>query len=434
LGFGEIFKAISDPVRREILMLLKSGSMSAGDISNKFDMTAATVSYHLSQLKRAGLLAESRVKNFIYYEINPEVTKELAKWISQFSPDDGDPVGQPILNLADPDVLGAFLLEKGIVRDGEEYTARYCGGGVSCTVCFVSAAGGEYILKQGLERLKVAETWLCDPNRMDAEQQANRIYHELVPDCAPQVYGYDPDNYIYWREAVPDSWRMWKSDLLAGKLDFAAADKVIRAMLKIHSECARRDDVRERFADKNIFYYLRVSPYIEFILKKYPELEEYARPLIRALMDSSITLVHGDFSPKNIMTDGNGVSILDFEVAHYGHPAFDLAFFSNHFILKAIKNRQWAPSYMNMLDCMIGTYFSGVDYMDKAELESVYVKVLMLLMIARVDGKSPVEYLTDEADKDLVRRCARAVISDGTGSFERAAGIIKKMIRSDHHD
>lgn len=84
MGFAETFKALSDPVRREILVMLKEGKMSAGQIAEKFDMTGATISYHLSQLKKAGLLFETKYKNFIYYEINVSVFEEVMLWFTQF--------------------------------------------------------------------------------------------------------------------------------------------------------------------------------------------------------------------------------------------------------------------------------------------------------------------------------------------------------------
>jgi ArsR family transcriptional regulator len=84
VGFGETFKALSDPVRRKILVMLKEGKMSAGEIAEQFDMTPATISYHLSQLKKAGLLFETKYKNFIYYEINVSVFEELMLWFTQF--------------------------------------------------------------------------------------------------------------------------------------------------------------------------------------------------------------------------------------------------------------------------------------------------------------------------------------------------------------
>ena len=84
MGFGETFKALSDPVRRKILVMLIEGKMSAGEIAEQFDMTPATISYHLSQLKKAGLLFETKYKNYIYYEINVSVFEELMLWFTQF--------------------------------------------------------------------------------------------------------------------------------------------------------------------------------------------------------------------------------------------------------------------------------------------------------------------------------------------------------------
>ena len=89
MGFPETFKALSDPVRREILVMLKEWRMSAGDIAKNFDMTNATVSYHLSQLKKAGLVFETKYKNFIYYELNLSVFEEIMVWVSQFKKDEG---------------------------------------------------------------------------------------------------------------------------------------------------------------------------------------------------------------------------------------------------------------------------------------------------------------------------------------------------------
>ncbi|MBR3311922.1 MAG: winged helix-turn-helix transcriptional regulator [Solobacterium sp.] len=82
MSFAETFKALSDPVRREILELLKKGPMSAGDISSHFDMTGATISYHLKILKQADLLFESREKNYIYYQLNTSVLEEIMLWIT----------------------------------------------------------------------------------------------------------------------------------------------------------------------------------------------------------------------------------------------------------------------------------------------------------------------------------------------------------------
>lgn len=90
MGFAETFKALSDPVRRDILVLLKKGRLSAGEIGSHFNMTGATISYHLSMLKKAGLVYEQKEKNFIYYQLNTSVVEEVMIWLSDLKGDIGD--------------------------------------------------------------------------------------------------------------------------------------------------------------------------------------------------------------------------------------------------------------------------------------------------------------------------------------------------------
>lgn len=85
MGFAETFKALSDPIRREILEMLKKGQLSAGEIGSHFDMTGATISYHLSILKKAGLIKENKNKNFIYYELNASVVEEVMLWLADLT-------------------------------------------------------------------------------------------------------------------------------------------------------------------------------------------------------------------------------------------------------------------------------------------------------------------------------------------------------------
>lgn len=334
-----------------------------------------------------------------------------------------------MLNIADKEVLEKYLLEKGVVGPGDDHGIIYCSGGVSGTVAFIERGDSPVIIKQALAQLKTKDTWLCNPNRMYTEYESNRIYHELMPEYAPEVYFYDPENYIYGREAIPNGCPMWKEDLMSGLLDFQVAEKSIRTLVKVHNECSTRNDIREKFASKDIFYGLRISPYIEFTAQKHPELKEFADTLIRELMDAQITLVHGDYSPKNIMVNGRSISVLDYEVAHFGHPAFDLAFFSNHFVLKAVKFKEYAGAYLAMLKYMAEIYFKELSCMDKREFESAYIRTLAFLMLARVDGKSPVEYLVGDAEKQqLVRELSFALISRRTERFDEAFDIIQKGI------
>ena len=334
-----------------------------------------------------------------------------------------------MIDISNQETLMQYLLDKGHVKPDDTCSITYLGGGVSGTVAFLRAGGREMIVKQALAKLKVAEEWLCDPSRMYIEMKSNEIYHRLVPDNAPAVYFYDHDNYIFGREAAPEHAVMWKSNLMSGLLDFEVAEKVMRSLVVVHNECAKDKDVAEIFGDKTIFYELRISPYIKFILQKHPRLEGFAAPIIDELMSSQITLVHGDYSPKNVMLEGRKVYITDFEVAHYGHPSFDIAFLSNHLVLKALHNRRFgASAYLSMLRYILDVYFGEMDYMDKSALETSFVKLLPLLMIARVDGKSPVEYIIDPAEKEIVRGIAYAIIEGGITTREDMLKLVQKKI------
>ncbi|MCK9524173.1 MAG: phosphotransferase [Proteobacteria bacterium] len=335
-----------------------------------------------------------------------------------------------MIDIADKATLETYLLEKGLVNTEDGYTIEYMSGGVSGTVAFVTSGDKPMIVKQALAQLKVKETWLCDPNRMHIEKLSNEIYYKHVPESVPKVYFYDDENYIFGREAAPEHCTMWKSDLLDGLLDFKVAELAIDALVTVHNKCAQDAYVSEAFASKDVFYNLRISPYIEFTVEKYPQLAEYAKPIIEELMESAITLIHGDFSPKNILVDNRKIFVLDFEVAHYGHPSFDLAFFSNHFLLKAVKNKAYGQAYLNMLKDMLDIYFEKMNYMDKKSLEQSFISLLALMQLARVDGKSPAEYITSEEDKEMVRSIGFGIIDSKIKTIDEVIDFVLHIIKN----
>ena len=334
------------------------------------------------------------------------------------------------MQIENKDNLERYLIEKGLVEEGDGHESTYCSGGVSGTVVFVERPGKTpLILKQALEFLKTKETWPCHPDRIVVEYNSNNIYHDIVPDCAQKMLFCDTDNWIAVREAVPADWRMWKKDLLRGILDFRIAKRSIEALLTVHEKAAGDPKVIAAFPSKDHFYKLRVDPYIVFTAGKYPELQAEADEVCRFLMEPNITLVHSDFSPKNIMIHGDldDICILDFESSHYGNPCFDLAFFFNHMLLKSIYNPEFGNAYVDMADYMAKIYLDGVTCMDRSELEEMTVRTLFFMLMARVDGKSPAEYLVgDDEKQQKVRDLAYAIRSSGTKKFREALALARK--------
>ncbi len=339
----------------------------------------------------------------------------------------------PEVNIADEQALRQYLLQKGIVMPEQHYGIEYCPGGVSGVVAFLKTDDKLMIIKQAREKLNVKDEWLADPKRMLAERDGNILFHKIAPESAPAVYFCDEENYIFVRAAAPEHCRMWKTDLLAGLLDYVVADKTILALVKVHNECAYSEEIKAMFRSKKIFYELRISPYFEFTAQKHPRLRAYIEPLGRELMEAEISLVHADYSPKNVLVDGRDICILDYEICHYGHPALDVGSYATHIVLKAVKCKQWAGAFFDMLECMMARYFDMMSYMDKAECEAMSLRILPVIMLARVDGKSPVEYLTDEPDKELVRAMAYALVERKASTFRDAAGLLLPMVREARH-
>lgn len=316
------------------------------------------------------------------------------------------------IDIDNQDQLIQYLLEQGIAASKDDLKIDYCKGGVSSKTAIVVSGGTWYLVKQAREKLLVKVDWEADIERIAIEAAGNRYYHAIVPEYAPKVISYDHQNYIMLREAVPDAYVMWKSQLLQGLIDIKVAQKVVEVLAKVHNATAGDPECAKEFANLRVFYQLRISPYFEYLLGKYPELTPAINSLIEKVTSRQIALVHGDYSPKNILVDGNSICILDYEIAHYGDPVIDIAFLLSHITLKAVHLGASYELYLALANYMASFYFSQIEYDTRSNLEAYTLQLLGLFLLARVDGKSPVEYLVDEEKKDMVRTTAKQLLTD----------------------
>ena len=334
------------------------------------------------------------------------------------------------MDIGDKAVLLEYLKERNFFSDSDRVSIIYYPGGVSGIVALAYDDTQNIIVKQALSRLKVADVWECDPDRIITEHRAHEAYASLVPECVPTPLFADEENKVIGRVGAPDGTPMWKSQLLEGLLDFRVAGKVIDALRTIHEKSSTDAALRRDFDDNAVFYDLRISPYIEKTVAVHPRLKERSIGIIKRLMEEKMVLNHGDFSPKNILVDDATIYILDYEVAHFGHPSFDLAFFFNHFLLKAVKNKQWRDSYLNMLLYMAEKYFGGISFMDPELLEKETAELLGFMLLARVDGKSPAEYIVDDTDKKIVRNVAFGIFDTSPVTMSEVTAILKASTES----
>ena len=274
-------------------------------------------------------------------------------------------------------------------------------GGVSCDILLIEENGRRIVVKRALEKLRVKEDWFADTVRNRFEQAYMRYAGEGAPGSVPRILLADADRNFFAMEYLGDGWVNWKTELLSGRVDSRYARTAGETLAVIHRASWGNDALRKQFATTPNFFKLRIEPYLLTTGARNPALEPFFKAEAARLAATSLALVHGDFSPKNILLHAGSdrVVILDCEVAWFGDPAFDLAFFLNHLLLKALHQPAVKDDYLSLAARFLDAYRSRLGSHGTAELETRFTRLLLMLLLARADGKSPVEYLADQPGK-----------------------------------
>jgi aminoglycoside phosphotransferase (APT) family kinase protein len=292
-------------------------------------------------------------------------------------------------------------------------------GGVSSDILKISAGGRTVAVKRALPKLKVSADWQAPVERNRFEVAWLEAAHAIVPQAVPQVLAHDPATGTFAMPYLdPETYPVWKGQLRDGRVDPGFAAEVGRRIGRIHRATAGNRAVAERFATDHIFHPSRLEPYLEATARRHPAVAARLMDLSRATLATKQALVHGDVSPKNILAGPEGPVFLDAECAWYGDPAFDLAFCLNHLLLKCLWNGSAAADFLEAFRALAGAYLSEVDWAPPAEVEERAARLLPGLFLARVDGKSPVEYITAESDRELVRATAIPLLAEPVAGLE----------------
>ena len=271
-------------------------------------------------------------------------------------------------------------------------------------------------MKRALPRLKVKKLWEAPVERNRYEADWFRVAGEAAPGAAPRVLA-EGDGVFAMEYLDPVRHPVWKALLSEGRADPAFAAKVGASLARIHAASAGREDIARRFATDAIFRAIRIEPYLSFL-----GLHELAGRTAR----TKVCLVHGDVSPKNILAGPGGPIFLDAECAWYGDPAFDLAFCLNHLLLKCL----WVPrakaAFLACFDALAQAYLGAVSF---EGVEARAASLLPAFLLARVDGKSPGEYLTRESDKDRVRSTARPLLEKAPASLAQVRDAWQRSLQ-----
>jgi aminoglycoside phosphotransferase (APT) family kinase protein len=311
------------------------------------------------------------------------------------------------------------LARMGLLTPGETPRIAALTGGVSSDIVRADLARGPVCIKRALPKLKVQADWRAPVERNRWEVEWMRTAAAIVPDAVPAILGEDPEHGMFaMAYLAPDAHPVWKAQLRDGVVVPAFAAEVGRRIVRIHAHTAGDPRVREVFATDHIFFPIRLEPYLSATARVHPDLAPQLEALVQVTGATKQALVHGDVSPKNILAGPHGPVFLDAECAWYGDPAFDLAFCLNHMLLKCAWRPQWTEGYLHCFDALARSYLAGVRWAPAAEVEARTARLLPGLFLARVDGKSPVEYLTEDWQKERVRRVARALLAQPADRLE----------------
>lgn len=296
-------------------------------------------------------------------------------------------------------LLPGLLASAGIAASGRIDVEPLTGGISSDIVRIRLASGEQFCAKRALPKLKVASNWQAPLERNHYEVAWLRRAGSIVPGVAPKVFGEDREHGIALLEYLPaDDFVLWKSELLARRADPRVAAAVADALGRIHAATLFDDEVAREFPTDHLIDALRFDPYLRFTAGRHPALAENILAVLATTATTRMALVHGDVSPKNILVsrrDGHPV-LLDAECAWFGDPAFDGAFCLNHLVLKAVHMPELAPTLVGQARQFAATWIGHFPADLQSALEARMAALLPCLMLARVDGKSPVEYLTED--------------------------------------
>ena len=352
----------------------------------------------------------------------------------------------PYINIEDPVALTAYLQRTGRIPLHLQPQIRLLAGGVSNRTVLVEVeAQTRWVLKQALAQLRVQVEWFSDPRRIEREALGLRLLPLLTPPGSiPKLIFEDPEQHILAMAAVAEPHVNWKQQLLAGQVEAGHVQQFAQILGQIHARSADQaailapllDDHDDQQASRlpqpgetatpdrsalhelaltrpkvgSFFESLRLEPYYSYTAQQAPAAAPFLHELIAETRRLRLAVVHGDYSPKNILIYAGQLILLDHEVIHWGDPAFDVGFSMTHLLSKAHYLVAHRTRFLALAGEFWATYQQIVGDRFGTALEPRAARHLLACLLARVLGRSPLEYL-DAAARDRQRRAVLQLIA-----------------------
>jgi 5-methylthioribose kinase len=308
------------------------------------------------------------------------------------------------LDIERPEQLLAYLRARGAIQRNEQPEMTTLGGGVSNRVVRVQRNHGEaWVLKQALSKLRVSVDWFSSPKRSHRETLALTWLNELGVNV-PRLQFEDDEHHLIAMDAVPEPHENWKVMLLAGRVEMSHVEAFAQMLADMHRKSRTRlVEIERTFGDTSFFESLRIEPYYLYTAEQVEPARQFLINVADDTRANRLCLVHGDYSPKNVLVHKGKLVLLDHEVAHFGDPAFDLGFSTTHLLSKAHHLKQHRARFREAALLYWDVYWNRLGKQPWTEgLEDRAVRSILACLLARVAGRSPLEYLTG-AEKDRQR-------------------------------
>ncbi|NQV28083.1 MAG: aminoglycoside phosphotransferase family protein [Rhodopirellula sp.] len=320
-------------------------------------------------------------------------------------------------------------------------TAAELAWGVSNIVIRIDTPVRSFVVKQSREQLRTKIDWFSQLDRIWREVDVLRTLETLLPAGAvPRVLSEDRDNYLFTMESIDADHRVWKADLLDGVFDSSIAETLAGHLAAIHRGSTGNVEIAERMRDQTVFDELRLDPFYRYVARTCPQFETPLNSLIDRTTQRHDCLVLADFSPKNILLTSTGPVIVDFETGHYGDPGFDIGFFLSHLLLKTVLHHERASEaiapakrfwsgYLGELSVTPTPEWLAVGWRDPT-FERQSIEHLAACMLARVDGKSRVDYLTESWQPAFVRDFCHQLLTSERSRMADAFDLLERSLKS----
>jgi len=324
-----------------------------------------------------------------------------------------------------------YLRDRGHLGASDRVEHHVLDGGVSNKTVLVRLPGGcEWVIKQALPRLRVASEWLSDPARVHREAAGMRALAQLAPAGSITQFAFEDFNeHILAMSAVAQPHENLKSLFLQGEVERKWIEQFATLLAAIHRRSyERREVLAGEFEDRQFFQSLRVEPYYVYSAGVELRAAPFYESLIASMSNRRFALVHGDYSPKNVLVREGKLILLDHEVIHWGDPAFDVGFSMAHLLSKAHHVRAARREFLEAANLYQERYLQEIGNVPwREDIDEISVRHTLACLLARVVGRSLLEYLTDE-QRERQRAAVVLLIQNPPRSLRRLIGTLDESI------